>query len=133
MAIIAVLALCWQIIQSNRQSRMQSFLIYTQRYQDILINLPIGVESKNFTLDKDEKEREHMLRWLRAYFDLCSEEYHLHKTGLIQKKVWNLWEAGMKDSLQKPAFVEAWKEIQANNYYNKKFSNFIAGLIQNNK
>jgi len=103
---VAVAALAWQVYLSNRQSKMQTFLTYTQRYQDILINLPIGVESDNFSIENlEEKEREHILRWIRAYFDLCSEEYFLNKNKLLDENAWQLWESGMTHSLKKPAFV----------------------------
>ncbi|WP_051305594.1 lipase chaperone [Desulfogranum mediterraneum] len=131
-AVIAVCALGWQIYQSNKQSKMQTFMTYTQRYQDILINLPVGVESIEFKFPVEKEEKELILRWLRAYFDLCSEEYFLNKNGLIQNEAWNLWEGGMKDSLKKPAFKEAWEELQSNQYYHKEFAGYIKKIIGNN-
>ena len=132
-ALVAIAGLFWQIWTSNKQSKMQTFLTYTQRYQDIVIHLPIGVESDKFELTKDPKEREDILRWLRSYFDLCSEEYYLNQSSLVDGKVWSLWKAGMSDSLKKPAFIQAWKEIQSNGYYHAKFASFIEGLIQQAK
>ena len=129
-AVIAICALSWQVYANSRQSRMQTFLSYTQRYQEILITLPIGVESVDFILEeKEEKEREQILRWLRAYFDLCSEEFYLNNNRLVNKEVWNLWQMGMADSLKKPAFIYAWKKIQSNNYYHPEFAAYIDGLI----
>ena len=128
--LIAVLALSWQVHLSNKQSKMQTFLTYTQRYQDIIINLPVGVESDSFSIEGlEEKERERILRWLRAYFDLCSEEYYLNKNKLVDKKAWQLWESGMTDSLKKPAFVNAWKAIQSNKYYHHEFAGYIEQII----
>lgn len=49
--IIAILALVWQIHQSNKQSKMHFFTIYAQRYQDIVITLPVGLKSNEFSLD----------------------------------------------------------------------------------
>ena len=127
---VAVLALAWQVHLSNNQSKMQTFLTYTQRYQDIVINLPIGVESDDFSLDGLEgKEREELLRWLRAYFDLCSEEYYLNKNKLVDAKAWQLWQSGMTDSLKKPAFIEAWRTVQSNNYFHHEFASYIQNII----
>lgn len=127
---VAVLALAWQVHLSNNLSKMQTFLTYTQRYQDIVINLPIGVESERFSIEgMEDKEREQILRWLRAYFDLCSEEYYLKNNKLVDEKVWQLWEAGMTDSLRKPAFMEAWTAVQSNNYYHRDFANYINNII----
>lgn len=127
--IIAILALVWQIHQSNKQSKMNFFSIYTQRYQDIVINLPIGLESKEFSLDSfSDEKKEEILRWIRAYYDLCSEEYHLNKDGLISNKIWKLWNAGMRDSLKKPAFIEAWNLIQINDYYDSDFADYVVSI-----
>ncbi len=127
--VIAVFALVWQMHQSNKQSKMHFFSIYTQRYQDIVINLPIGLESSEFSLNSfNDEKKEEILRWIRAYFDLCSEEYHLNKDGFIDNKIWKLWDAGMKDSLRKPAFIEAWKLIQINNYYDSNFAEYVINI-----
>jgi len=127
--LIAILALVWQMHQNNKQAKLNFFTTYTQRYQDIVINLPIGVESDTYSLESiKNKEKEKTLRWLRAYFDLCSEEYHLYKEGLINKKIWELWEAGMKDSLKKPAFREAWTLIQVNSYYAQTFTTYVSDI-----
>ena len=75
------------------------------------------------------KEKEDILRWLRAYFDMCSEEYYLHDNELVDEKVWNLWEAGIVDSLKKPAFVKAWGLIQSNKYFHHKFATYIEKII----
>jgi len=129
-ALVAVAALCWQVRESNKQSKMQTFLTYTQRYQDVLVNLPIEIENSTFKPSEDEKEKEITLRWLRAYFDLCSEQYYLSRRKLIDLVVWHRWQGGMRDYLKKPAFLWAWEEIQSNGYYHGEFASFIEGLIE---
>ena len=129
-ALVAVAALFWQVRESNKQSKMQTFLTYTQRYQDVLLNLPIEIESSKFKASEDVQEKKETLRWLRAYFDLCSEQYYLSKRKLIDEVIWTRWQGGMRDYLKKPAFLWAWKEIQANGYYHGEFASFIDGLIE---
>ena len=91
---VAITALVYQMYQSNKQARLQNFSNYTQRYQDIFLNLPIQIESINFNLNKiGSEEKELILRRLRAYFDLCSEEYYLNQNNYIDKKVWILWKS----------------------------------------
>jgi hypothetical protein len=129
--VVAILALGWQIRTSNKQSKMQTFLTYTERYQEIVLNLPIGMESEDFSIENfDEKTQEKILKWLRAYFDLCSEEYYLKNNRLIDKEAWRLWESGMKDSLKKPAFIQSWRIIQTNKYFHKDFAGYIEGIIE---
>ena len=128
-AAIAVSALFWQMHQSNKQSRMQTFLTYTQRYQDVMGSLPAGIESKAFKPSNDVLVNEENLKWLRAYFDLCSEEHYLYTEKLINKSVWALWRGGMKDALRNPAFLWAWEELQEDAYYHGEFADLINGLV----
>jgi len=117
--------------QNACQSRMQTFLAYTQRYQDIIVNLPVDVESDTYSLDElPEADKDDFLRWLRSYYDLCSEEFYLNDEKMLDRKVWRLWEAGMRDSLKKPAFSQAWRAIQGNGYYDAKFARYIEGILE---
>ncbi|MCO6449720.1 MAG: hypothetical protein J5I90_02915 [Caldilineales bacterium] len=63
----------FQVHDNAKQVRLKNFTTYTKRYQDIFLNLPIDIDSDDFGLKK-LTENENTLRWLRAYFDLCSEE-----------------------------------------------------------
>ncbi|NTU49692.1 MAG: hypothetical protein HGA87_02145 [Desulfobulbaceae bacterium] len=127
--IVAIAALAYQIYQSNIQARLQNFTNYTQRYQDIFLNLPIDIESNSYNLDKlDKDKKEETLRWIRAYFDLCSEEFYLNQNRYLDKNVWILWEAGMRDCMKKAAFKQAWQIIQGEGYYSEEFGNFISHI-----
>jgi len=49
--LIAILALIWQMHQNNKQAKLNFFTTYTQRYQDIVVHLPIGLgRSQELTL-----------------------------------------------------------------------------------
>ena len=92
---VAVAALIWQTWLNARQARLQNFTVYTERYQNIMLQLPVAIASGDFDLQRlSEEEKETTLRWLRAYFDLCSEEHYLKKRKLVEKEVWKLWEGG---------------------------------------
>jgi hypothetical protein len=123
---LSILIFAWQVNQSNKQSKLQNFTHYTQRYQDILVNLPTNINSKNFSIDElKTDEKEHLYRWLRAYIDLCSEEFYLNQNKLIDSYVWRLWGSGMTDFFNKPAFYQTWNTIQENDTYGKEFKKFI--------
>ena len=126
---VGIIGILWQIHEHNRQSKLTIFTIYTQRYQNIVINFPIEIEQDDFILDDHIANDRMLLVWIRAYFDLCSEEFQLHKDKLIDQHIWGLWDAGIQNSFQKPAFKDAWKKIQKNNYYNAIFANYIERLI----
>ncbi|CAA6828433.1 MAG: Unknown protein [uncultured Sulfurovum sp.] len=126
---LGVLTIYLQHRTQKKQFKLQTFYAYTQRYQDIIINLPIDIESDSY--DITSKHQEENLRWFRAYFDLCSEEYFLSKEKLIDEHVWNLWKQGMQSSFNKPAFSNAWKQIPTNDYYCEEFQNFFFNLTSN--
>lgn len=129
----AVGALVWAMIQFSKQSQMNTFLTYTQRYQEIMMHFPIDFEKPGFTIKSvNPEEREDLLRWIRAYFDLCSEEYHLSKEGFVCERVWKLWEGGMVDSLRADLFLESWLILQREGYYAEDFSNYV-DQIQNTR
>lgn len=131
---VALIALIRQMYLHDKQSKIHTYLTYTQRYQEIAIHLPIGVEADGFSLEKySTDEKEEILRWLRAYFDMCSEEFYLHDNELVDEQVWCLWEAGIVDSLKKPAFVKSWGLIQSNKYFHNKFATYIENIINNQK
>jgi len=96
-AIAIVMAVIWNIIQSwlmNKQLKIQNdqirtdlFAEYTKRYQEIILHLPINIDEEEFELSKLSKsEIDQTIRYIRVYFDLCSEEFFLHeKKGLTKR------------------------------------------------
>lgn len=127
---VTALALLWQIYRSNQLAHLENFRSYTERYQDIFLKLPVGIEDDDFQLAllRDD-EKENLLRWIRAYFDLCSEEYYLQRRGYLCRDVWKLWNGGMKDSFKKPAFKQAWSMLQKDGYYASEFAKHVSSLI----
>ena len=55
---------------------------------------------------------------LTDYFNLCGEEYLYFRQGYIYPRVWDAWEAGMKDHLCSPRIEPFWlKEKRSGSYY----------------
>lgn len=102
-----------------KQSQETFFAEYTKRYQDIILHLP------------DNEKNIQWIKYVRLYFDLCSEEYHLHEIGLINEKVWQLWVDGMRDDVKRQSFRNAWIHPLGQNYNDKGFVNFMNHEIIN--
>lgn len=51
------------------------------------------------------------------YFNLCAEEYLMHKMGVIPDFVWDVWRAGMHDWGLKPPIHKAWDKEKNCGYY----------------
>jgi hypothetical protein len=66
---------------------------------------------------------------MRAYFDLCYEEWDLHKRTLIDDKSWLVWKDGMSNTLHKQAFQDAWTYFtKADSEYGVEFTQFVLGI-----
>jgi len=127
--LVALAALWWQIRESNKLAKLENFRCYTERFQSIFEHLPSNVESGEIVLKKmGDAEREPLLRWIRAYFDLCSEEFYLKNSKFLDKKVWKLWDGGMRDTINKPLFLEAWPILQRDGYYADDFANHVVSI-----
>lgn len=85
---MTAIGLIYTIRSFNKQQKLIVFMDYTKRYQEICLNFPENINEVDFSFDKlDKGTREKTLRYMRAYFDLCSEEYHLYLQKHIDKKL----------------------------------------------
>ena len=76
----------------NKQLKQSFFAEYTRRYQEIILNFPENINDDGFDYDALESgTKDKVLRYMRVYFDLCSEEYHLHCDGSLEWDVWLTW------------------------------------------
>jgi hypothetical protein len=121
----------WQLRVLNRQVKLQQYVDYTKRYQEIALNFPENVNDPKFKLGKrpiDEYNK--TMRYMRAYFDLCYEEWDLNRRRLIDLNAWKVWEGGMKTAFGKTAFQQAWKIIKdSNTEYGPEFESFVTACF----
>ena len=115
-----------QVKSLNEQLRLNFFADYTKRYQEIILNFPENINQDNFDYDDlPEEIRSKTLRYMRAYFDLCSEEYYLHKSGNLENGIWNNWKEGIEYAFSKKAFQDAWEIICLDTSYYSEFSKWV--------
>jgi hypothetical protein len=116
----------------NDQIKHNFFAEYTKRYQEIILHFPENINDNNFRYDELEKEiKDKTMRYMRVYFDLCSEEYFLKNKGVLDEDVWSDWQEGMISTFNKPAFKIAWKQVTQDSDFYKEFKNFIDSIIKN--
>lgn len=106
------------------QIKQGYFADYTKRYQEIILHFPEDINSDDFKLP-GHGGREELMRYLRVYFDLCSEEFFLNSKGYIDKDVWDEWEAGMTYAFNKPAFKQGWEIISLDTGFYTEFADFV--------
>jgi hypothetical protein len=117
----------------RKQLQLSFFAEYTKRYQEIILNLPESINQDDFNFDMlSEEEKNKTLRYMRVYFDLCSEEYFLWKSNHIDEKTWKEWESGIKYAFSKTAFLAGWDKISMGTIYYQEFSSFVKSCINKN-
>jgi len=125
--LITVVALWFTVRSFKKQLQLTFFSEYTKRYQEITLNLPSNINREDFSFDALPPElKDRTLRYMRAYFDLCSEEYFLKRKNHLDDETWKEWKTGMEFSFSKTAFREAWKTLQLNSTYYGEFTAFVA-------
>ncbi len=102
---------------AHKQSQWQMFSEYTRRYNEIFLNMPNDILEGTAELDGRTKKH------LRIYFDLCSEEFHLHKKEVFPPEVWDIWVEGMQTFMESPLYREAWDDLS--HEYNDEFKGFF--------
>jgi hypothetical protein len=131
--LVALVALWDQRQAAIKQLKLQNFIEYTKRYQEIILNFPENINEPTFdigSLQKQEKDK--LMRYMRCYFDLCYEEFTLAAKKILDHDLWKMWEEGIKAALSKSAFQQAWNKIKIDTSYDTKFNKFINELTQKN-
>ena len=103
--LVAIIVLIITIINFNNQIKLNFFADYTKRYQEIMLHLPEDIDINYNSFSELPNE---VKRYLRAYIDLCSEEYYLHQYKKIEHKIWVNWEQGIKAAFKIKVFKDAW-------------------------
>ncbi len=128
--IITVIALYTSINQFKKQLQLTFFSDYTKRYQEITLNFPESINQVDFDFDNLKPEiKDKTLRYMRAYFDLCSEEYFLYTKGSIDDDTWKEWKSGIEYAFSKTAFSNGWKIVNLDTRYYPEFVDFVKPLV----
>jgi len=120
----ALVAVVMQLRLFNKQLTVQIYSDYTKRYQEIIGRFPEDINDAGFELH-GRSDYDQVMRAMRMYFDLCFEEWHLHRQKLIGAAIWSVWDAGLKTALSKPAFAQAWTVVMNSSDYGGEFEAFI--------
>lgn len=127
--VITLVCLIAQIYILNKQLKLSFFSEYTKRYQEIILGLPTDINDAEFDYDNlSIEERNHVLKYMRVYFDLCSEEYYLHRYKSLDKSVWRNWEEGIIHSMSRRAYKDAWMIINESHFYNGAFASWMESM-----
>jgi len=94
---------------------LQTFGEYTRRYSEIVANLPSESRRPGGTFRLEElgsEQRDKVLNAVRAYLNLCSEEFFLHGRRKIDGETWGIWRRGIEETVALPWFRQTWGEMR---------------------
>jgi hypothetical protein len=97
-----------QLFHSQQQARSSFEDQLSAQYREIARQLPIEA------LLGEELEQGAQLAALPEfyhYFDLSNEQAYLHRHGRVRPDAWREWLEGIQQNLARPAFREAWREV----------------------
>jgi hypothetical protein len=133
-ALIAIAGLIYQSRATQKQVKLQNFIEYTKRYQEIILNFPENINEQNFSFDPLSPEiKNKTMRYMRTYFDLCFEEFTLHEKEFIDNDFWQIWKGGMEVAFSKSAFKQAWATIKIDTEFSDGFNTFVENQTLLNK
>jgi hypothetical protein len=99
----------------RKQMNAQVYLAYTDRYERLMADCPIDFRTTLLELPLDEvdpKDRDRIKLCLLRYLNLCSEEFHLMRTGYLAPEVWGLWRRELEWTLRRPLYRSGWPGLR---------------------
>lgn len=101
---------------------------YTRRYADIVNTLPSASRDPDsgFSFEAvDAATQERLLQALRAYLNLCSEEFYLRSRGRIDADTWEIWQQGIRETTRLPWIRTTWQTMRREYSYFEPFCAFV--------
>jgi len=95
-----------------RQMSAQLFLVYTQRYEEIMQAFPSDARHSRLDMSgAPPEESEAVTTAVLRYLNLCSEEFYLRDKKFLSKDIWAIWENEIKRTLRSPLFRREWQKL----------------------
>jgi len=113
----------WQLFHSRQQARSSFEDQLAAQYREIARRLPVEALLGE---ELDESSQLRALPDFYHYFDLSNEQAYLQRHGRVRAETWNEWLEGIQQNFDRPAFREAWREV--NRRAPKSFSDLKAEL-----
>ncbi|MEM8980436.1 MAG: hypothetical protein AAGD04_13190 [Pseudomonadota bacterium] len=115
--------------QAKRILRAHIFAEYTRRFSEIEAEFRMALAAEQSNQNAEYSNSVALQISVRKYLNLCSEEYHLRRKGLIDDEVWSYWKRGMAAILNTSEFrVIVDPVIQEYEIIYPRFHRFLASL-----
>lgn len=105
------------LMHIRNELRIANFRAYSQRFWDICEKFPPEVLADDFVLNpsrvSSSYDLDELMKNMFLYFDLCREEWSLYFVlEVADMRVWEMWKVGIKGSMNRPAFRQAWEQLK---------------------
>lgn len=106
---IGVVVATWQLYQSKQQGQSKFEDSMNIQYREMLAELPL-----NALLGRrlNDEELTAYLPVFYRYFDLSNEQAFLAYRDRVRETTWINWRDGIEQNLARPAFRQAWEELE---------------------
>ena len=118
--LFAILVAAWAIHVGLRgvrnQIRVSVFSDYTKRYSEIIDQLPNEARdpmAQKALSNYSSEDQEQIVRVMRNYLNMCSEELFLAQSGNLDEKVWEIWRTGIRATADLKIFQDVWDKLSA--------------------
>jgi hypothetical protein len=114
----------------HRQQNAQMAIEFSKRFQDMLRLFPkeAWLANRNPSMLMPPTSQE-LTDCIRYAMELIADVYYLRKIGYISKRVWNVWERQIRQTLAGQVFQREWKEVSTEFAYSADFVSYIDSLI----
>jgi len=119
-----------------KSEQVHAFLACTSRFERIMSEFPIEIRKGD--VDAYEKHLESnrlrndpkLTATAIRYFNLCSEEFFLHREDVIPDGVWEKWSLSIRHMFRAKWLRDKWQEVQNEYSSYPEFRQFMEGLIE---
>jgi hypothetical protein len=105
---IGVCVALFQQVRAKKHSIVQFEDSLTHEYRLIIGLLPVAMLLGE---DVPVAAVDEHLRTFYLYFDLTNEQVFLRRRERVSEATWRMWQEGIRETMELPAFAKAWREI----------------------
>jgi hypothetical protein len=135
-AIVSVIFAALSIRSNTRLSRKQwnvdTFNIYSERYQAVVDNFPDDAYYNRFDESKLPPRSPQLTIAVRKYLFILSSVHYLFAQGYLDDSIWQVWRIDMARTLNSPLITREWPEVKSEFQNFKAFTQFVEDIQQQN-
>lgn len=129
--IVGSVGVCVALVNQRRQLNAQMYIEFSARFQSLLRLFPTDAWLANRSPTKPLPPSSQELTDCTLYcVQVVHDAFHLHKGGYISKRLWQLWEREIRQTLSGRIFRREWEVVSEEFAHNPSFLRYIAKLME---